>query len=355
MTSNIFDATHFYIDETSTGQSIVTALSTLDTAHGGTNTYTGTANFFAIETRIHDRVDTDLLINVGLVVFDTNNVFVTTPVVGSTDSTIQRGIDAVPAPGTGWTVNVQAGTYKENVTVDRSVTLLGANAGTAGSASRVAETTVITNGNQSAIFYVTSSNVTINGFTINGDDPSVTGASVYSGEDANAAYGVTNFNGSTAAPIGNLTLANNIVENVAVGTRLQTNTADNTVSTGSQITNNWFHDIGNFDFGYAVSLRNNFYADVTGNLMTRVWTGIHLNNFSLAGGPASWNVSNNTIHSYAGGILYWLEFNAATAATFDHDQIALETTGVAAARRGTSGSSWPRCRTRSIRRSPTTR
>ena len=337
LTSNVFDASGFFIDEASTGQAIVTALSTLDTADGGTNTYTGAANFFTIETRIHDRVDTDRALGVGLVVFDANNVFVTTPTLSplSTDSDIQRGIDAVPAPGTGWTVNIQAGTYKENVTVDRSVTLLGANAGTAGSASRVAETTVITNGNQSAIFYVTSSHVTINGFTIDGDDPSVTGLPVYSGEDANAAYGVTNFNGSTAALIDHLTVENNIVENVAIGTRLQTNAS--TVSTGSLITNNWFHDIGNFDFGYAVSLRNSFYADVTSNLMTRVWTGIHLNNFSGAGGPASWNISNNTIQSYAGGILYWLEFNGATPATFDHDSISLETTGVAAAPAGNFG------------------
>ena len=34
------------------------------------------------------------------------------------------------------------------------------------------------------------------------------------------------------------------------------------------VTNNWFDSIGNFDFGYCVSIRNNFYADVTNNKMT---------------------------------------------------------------------------------------
>ena len=64
--------------------------------------------------------------------------------------------------------------------------------------------------------------------------------------------------------------------------------------------------------------------------MTRVWTGVHLNNFSLAGGPATWTISANNIQSYAGGILYWLEYGFATSATtIDSNQISAATGGVA--------------------------
>src|SRR5207247_2115665 len=95
------------------------------------------------------------------------------------------------------------------------------------------------------------------------------------------------------------------------------------------VTENLFDSVGFFDFGYAVSLRSNYYADVTNNKMTRVWTGVHTNNFSLAGGPATWSISNNEIHSYAEGILYWLQFNSATSATMNANAISAEAGAVA--------------------------
>src|SRR4029079_8562576 len=115
---------------------------------------------------------------------------------------------------------------------------------------------------------------------IEGDDPLVTGGPVYSGHDANVLYGVR--------PSGNqsgLTIHNNIIQHPAIGFR------GDGASVGNVIDHNWFNDIGNFDFGYAVSLRGDYYADVTNNLMTKVWTGVHINNFSLSGGPATWNIS----------------------------------------------------------------
>ena len=92
-------------------------------------------------------------------------------------------------------------------------------------------------------------------------------------------------------------------------------------ATGNLITNNWFDRIGNFDFGYAVSLRGSYYADVTDNKMTSVWTGVHLSNFGLAG-PATWTISHNDISSYAGGILYWLAYNSSTGVTIDGNTVA---------------------------------
>jgi hypothetical protein len=217
--------------------------------------------------------------------------------------TIQGGINGVTAGGT---VIVYAGNYKENPTVNKSVTIQGPNVGVAGSAVRAAEANVTTNGNQTAVFTVTSSNVTIDGFTIDGDDPLVAGpALLASGDDTNVQYGVR-----PTGAINNLTVQNNIVKRVFIGLRGDTNP-----SQGNVITNNWFDSVGNFDFGYCVSIRNNFYANITNNKMTRAWTGVHINNHNGAGGPASFNVTGNEIHSYAGGILYWLQYNGATGAT----------------------------------------
>ncbi len=232
-------------------------------------------------------------------------------------ATIQGGIDAV-APG--GTINVAAGSYVENPNVNKAVTLVGPNAGVAGSAVRNPEAFVRTNGNQVAVFSVSAANVTINGFSIDGDDPGVGGAALFSGDDANVQYGVR----PTTGAVNNLTVSNNIVKRVFIGIR-----GDVAPAQGNVITRNWFDSIGNFDFGYAVSIRNNFYANVTDNKMTRAWTGIHINNHNGATGPTSFLVTGNEIHSYAGGILYWLQFNGATGATIDNNQVTAETGAVA--------------------------
>jgi parallel beta-helix repeat protein len=243
------------------------------------------------------------------------------------------GVSPAGGVAVGGTVNVSTGTFKENDQVFKAVTLSGANHGTAGSGTRGAESIVLTNGNQNALFRVTANNVIIDGFTINGDDPNVTGGTLFSGADSNATYGISNVLGApgsgTTTNIANLTVENNIVKNVGIGVLGQNSLSAATASTGSLITANWFDSIGNFDFGYAVSLRRSFYADVTNNLMTHVWTGVHMNDFHLSGGPATWNVSGNTIHEYAAGLLYWLEYGSATSATFNNNQISPESGAIA--------------------------
>lgn len=229
--------------------------------------------------------------------------------------TIATGITNVLPGGV---VNVAAGTYVENPTVGKSVSLIGANANTAGSAVRGPESIVRTNGNQTAVFPVTASNVTINGFTIDGDDPGITGASLASGDDSNVQYGVR-----PTGTLSNLTVSNNIIKRVFIGLR------GDVAGQGNVVTANWFDSIGNFDFGYCVSIRNNFYASVTNNKMTRAWTGVHINNHNGAGGPASFPITGNEIHAYAGGILYWLQYNQATGATISGNQITAETGAVA--------------------------
>jgi hypothetical protein len=231
-------------------------------------------------------------------------------------ATIQAAVNAVPAGGT---IIVAAGNYIENPSVNKSVSIRGANFGVAGAGVRGPESIVRTNGNQVAVFGVTAANVTIDGFTIDGDDPGITGIALASGDDTNSSYGVR----PTTAAVNNLNVSNNIIKKVEIGLR------GDVASQGNVVNQNWFDSIGHFDFGYCVSIRNNFYANVTNNKMTRAWTGVHINNHNGAGGPANFNITGNEIHSYAGGILYWLQYNGATGATISNNQMTAEAGAVA--------------------------
>ncbi len=72
---------------------------------------------FGIENAVFHKMDTGNF-NAGLVTWTSNNVYVTTSTAG-----VQRGVD-VSGPS-GWTVNVNAGTYNENVTIAKAVTIAG--------------------------------------------------------------------------------------------------------------------------------------------------------------------------------------------------------------------------------------
>src|SRR5204862_1676606 len=109
------------------------------------------------------------------------NADVTNAVTGSTATNVTVNItapyladpaqiqDGIDVSASGATVTVGQGTYNENLTIDRALTLLGPNVGNSGSGSRVAEAEI--NGNVSL---TTAGSVTIDGFTVNGaaSDPS---------------------------------------------------------------------------------------------------------------------------------------------------------------------------------------
>lgn len=96
-------------------------------------------------------------------------------IVGSTAvySTIQAAVDAA-SPGA--TINVDAGTYPELVTVYKNLTIQGAEAGIdARSNTRLAGTSESivtgagTGSNETSAFYITANDVTIDGFTVQGN------------------------------------------------------------------------------------------------------------------------------------------------------------------------------------------
>ena len=117
-----FAANEYYIDN----QSTLNIDATADSFHNVSATDTN----FRIEDKMYHKVD-DL--SLGLVTWVADTVFVTSPQINnaydnsaSTDSSIQRGIDAA---SDGDTVNVEAGEYAQTVTVDKSIQLLGAEYG----------------------------------------------------------------------------------------------------------------------------------------------------------------------------------------------------------------------------------
>ena len=124
------------------------------------------AELFATEDKIDHKID---LATLGFVTVKANNDYVTVNsfVAPNTTPLIQRAVDAA---SNGWTVNVNSGTYNENVTVDKELTLL----------SGFGSVNTIIDGNNSGselgtIFLPTgSNNVTIgsigHGFTVKGID-----------------------------------------------------------------------------------------------------------------------------------------------------------------------------------------
>jgi len=99
----------------------------------------------------------------------------------SSHTTIQAAIDAATTLS-GYVVRVDAGTYEEQVTVDKPLSLLGPNSAVSGTGSRVDEAIVqfptgLPNGSY-RLATINAENVTISGFTLNDN---LTGALTYDG------------------------------------------------------------------------------------------------------------------------------------------------------------------------------
>ena len=114
MSGNNFAGDSFFVDNESAQN--------ISVLPGSGNTFDVTGNF-RIEDHMHHRADSDRA-SAGKVTVVANQWFVTDPAigVGSTDSSIQF---AVNAASSGDTVNIEGGTYNENVTVGKAITLDG--------------------------------------------------------------------------------------------------------------------------------------------------------------------------------------------------------------------------------------
>ncbi len=245
-------------------------------------------------------------------------------------ATIQEGVDNVDASGT---VNVGAGTYTENVNVNKSVSLLGPNAGVdPNTGTRGAEAIVLPGANDTAngsIFLVSADNVTIDGLTMDGNNPSLSGGTMLNGVNSNAANGVTNVGAATTTDISGLTVQNDIIQNFT-NNGIYGDTDSGTASTGNSFTHNQIDNIPLTSLsprGRGVLIADNFYADISDNVMTRVAIGIQTNNFSAAGSPSS--IDHNTIDYYIRGVYHNLTYSSASPFTISNNQITADASAVA--------------------------
>jgi hypothetical protein len=193
----------------------------------------------------------------------------------------------------GHTLTVAAGTYAENVIVNKSLTINGPHADDNGCDPRVgAEAIVVpaTNAVRTGeIFSVKSSNVTIAGLTIDGDNTSlISGVTNPTGADMNAAEGVAVYDNH----INNLTVTNNVFKNLSYfGVTLFGASYSAPATSGHTISQNKFENFGTYNdagtgnisfWGGGVLLYNSQYAKVTNNCMENVRIGVQTGNYHIA-------------------------------------------------------------------------
>ena len=243
---------------------------------------------------------------------------------------IQYAIDeATPAGGD--ILTASAGTFAENVVVHTPVSILGPKATVSGcDAGRgTGEAIVVpfTNDVYGEIFHVAASNVTIKGFTIDGDNPVLpTNGYGFGGADMHAAEGVTVYE----TGVNNLIVTNNIFQNLLYfGVTLYDYPAG-VASTGHVISYNKFKDLGTYNpastmdyWGGGVLLYNNQYTKVANNCMENVRLGIQTGNFWKvnSGLAESQLITDNTIQARRVGIFHNLHYSAASPITLSNNTI----------------------------------
>ncbi len=249
---------------------------------------------------------------------------------------IQNGIDLATS---GATVNVAAGTYVANgstivsgsavgqagqeiaeLNIDKPLSLIGPNPNftptSPGSTTAHAQAIIVPgasdpNPNDTTaiiVVLISASNVTIEGLTVNGINTNLTHHSPHVTANSAAAIDASE-DIASYANVSDITLKSNIVENAGfLGVDFNNGTdASGGATTGNVITENLIKNISSaFFFGDGISLANNFYAAVTANVLTNVFTGVQISDFSQANpdDPQFASISNNLINAGAAGVFY---------------------------------------------------
>jgi hypothetical protein len=219
--------------------------------------------------------------------------------------TIQAAIDAA---STGDTINILAGSFTENLTIDKGLTLAGAGQGKTFLYSAVSEP-VCAGGSlcgSAHMILVEADDVTIYGFTIDGDNPAITSGVVVNGADVDARNGIiTNHN---LGVYDNLVVYANTVKNIYLrgvyassgGTfNFHHNTVDNVDGSTSSIALFNFYGSGAISFN-TVSNANDAIASnwsqgtqYLNNTITNSGSGVHSDNNQTTGDLLGWNTVSN--------------------------------------------------------------
>ncbi len=216
------------------------------------------------------------------------------PVTNTSTTTYYPTIQAaVTAATAGNTIAVCAGTYTENVVVNKALTILGVNAGTPGCASRPTESTIA--GGAGAAVTITADGVTLDGFELTGvtgvASTGFTNTRIRNNKMSVGAVGVNAANVPTSA--GNtLTVEYNCINVLAQTVAGPTPTAGVLINgaAGSHAIVLDHNTVTNGFYGYIMSSVNTTAASVVSNgTVTGVLQGVAVVN-TIGAAPAASNV-----------------------------------------------------------------
>ena len=126
--------------------------------------------------------------------------------------------------------------------------------------------------------------ITFNGFTVDGDNPSLTSGVLYNGVDVDAEFGIYG-TGNTANP--DAIIINNIVKNIGeIGVWIDAGNVGAPKDAVSQIATNKVDNLLGA-FGQGIRLDNGAWVSVLSNVVTRVRVGIVIENYTGAGTPST--------------------------------------------------------------------
>lgn len=200
---------------------------------------------------------------------------------------IQDGIDATMSAGT---LNVAAGTYAENLVVSRAISMLGPNAGISPNSGTRTDEAIIMSASSGIdsleLVHVAASDVTIRGFTFDGDNPALTSGFLgVNGADIDAAEAITVYENN----VSNLVVSENIIQNLSYfGVSIFGGEPwySPPATAGHVIEDNLIRNLGTYDTGSGIAkwgggvlLYNDQYARITDNVMTNVRLGVQTGNF----------------------------------------------------------------------------
>lgn len=256
---------------------------------------------------------------------------------------------ALNAATSGATVNVAPGLYPGSLVVSKPVSLVGPNATvcakTSLANSRNPESVIrptLSNALDGILIYITSSNVSINGFTLDGDNQVPGDGQPVSGGEADTGNIIANgsFDDTIGKPfvhVDHVSIVNNIIRAANdVGINLY-NEGSQPVSDFNGITCNAFSDFNGFNTispggpysRIVVLLYNDTYANVDDNSFLNFRIGVQTGNNSRPNAGPGASISNNDLTTFDSvGLWHNLHYGAASNWAIDFNTVAASTSGV---------------------------
>ncbi len=238
--------------------------------------------------------------------------------------TIQAAINAA---SNGDVISVAAGIYRENITLNKFLSIRGANFGINPNTSVRNPETIIQPGTSDpdpnsptavTFFYIQpgGSGSVIDGFTFDGDNTTLTSSVNINGANIDAAEAIGAYDG-----LSNTIVRNNIIKNLNyAGIDFYNYTNGGASTYDNLVTQNLFDNIIPNLYGIGVLIYNNCYTSITNNVMTRVRIGVQTGNFYNADLGTNHSINNNEIESYRLGIFHNLAYTNATAYTITNNE-----------------------------------